>query len=105
MTGFSRAVDPEGDHVETGTSIVEPSLHGRPREDMVPLETAERLERADFDRGLDHRVELQAQFARWRGLAGDVRQRPPRGVDQLFLALMHVGGKQEELWVFDREAA
>jgi hypothetical protein len=96
--------DPEGDHVEPGPTIVESSLHGRPRQDVPALEAAQGLERAHLDRGLDDGVELEMELARRRCPAGYLGQGQPCGLGEVLLVFVHVGGEQKELAVFHGEA-
>jgi hypothetical protein len=98
-------VDAENDQVESGAAVVKSSLHGRPRQDVVPLEAAQRLERGHFDRRLNDGVELEMELARRRCPVDDLGQGQSCRLDELVLVFVHVGGEQEELSVCDGEAS
>lgn len=102
---LQKVIDPEGDHMESGSAVVKSSLHGRPRQDVVPLEAAERLEGGHCERRLDDSVELETKLAGRRCPADDLWQGLLGRFDEVFLVFVDVGGEQKELSVCDREAS
>ncbi len=90
--------------MKSWTPVVEPSLHGGPRESVVAVEPAQRFEIGDFDHRRYPGVEIEMQEAARRRGARDLGKPGPGRVDQFVFVLMHVGWEQEELVVFDAES-
>lgn len=90
--------------MKSWTPVVEPPLHGAPRESVVAVEPTQRFEIGDFHHRRYPGVEVEMQDAARRRGARDLGKRGPGRVDQFVFVLMNVGRKQEELVVFDAES-
>ncbi len=90
--------------MKSWTPVVEPPLHGAPRESVVAVEPAQRFEIGDFDRRRYPGVEIEMQEAARRRGARNLGKPGPARVDQFVFVLMHVGWEQEEFAVLDVES-
>ncbi len=90
--------------MKSWTPVVEPPLHGAPREGVVAVEPAQRLEIGDFDHRSHLGVEVEMQATARRRGAPDVGKRSPGRLDQFVFVLVNIRREQEELVVLDAES-
>lgn len=90
--------------MKSWTPVVEPALHGTPREDVVAVESPQRFEIGDFDHRSHLGVELEMQETARRRGALDPGERGLGGVDQFVFVLVNIRREQEELVVLDAES-
>ena len=91
--------------MKSWTPIVEPPLHGVPRESVMAVEPAQRIEIGDFDHRRDPGVEIKSHDSAGRRGAHHIGQCGPGAIDQFVFVLVHVRGEQEEFAVLDVESA
>lgn len=84
--------------------VVEPPLHGTPRESVLDVESSQRLEIGDFDHRSYLSVEVEMQETGRRRGALDVGERSPSRVDQFVFVLVNIRREQEELVALDAES-
>jgi hypothetical protein len=85
--------------------VVEPPLHGTPREGVLAVESPQRLEIGDLDHRSHLGVEVEMQETGRRRGALDVGERGPGRIDQFVSVLVHIRREQEEFVVLDAESA